>query len=293
MPVLDEGCGIGILPTLKTIDPSESAEEIAVNTSLTDQQIASYRDNGYLAVEGFLDQSELETWRQCTQEAVEERLGSSIDHLTNQQNPNAFYAQVFTQCLRLADTHSGMHDLIFDERLGKMGATLAGIDGIRIWHDQALLNPPHGNPTAWHLDNPYWSFSSRDALSMWITLDDATLSNGCLWYLPGTHRLATYENSGIDENLAGLFEVYPDWKAVEPVAAPVTAGSIVWHNGLIAHAAGANMTIRQRRAMTCAFMPDGSTFNGTRNILTDAYFSSLEVGDVLNDPKQVPLVWHN
>jgi ectoine hydroxylase-related dioxygenase (phytanoyl-CoA dioxygenase family) len=35
---------------------------------------------------------------------------------------------------------------------------------------------------------------------------------------------------------------------------------------LAAHGAGANMTRGQRRAMTCAYMPDGSTFNGVQNI---------------------------
>ena len=36
---------------------------------------------------------------------------------------------------------------MIDDRLGKMAADLAGVDGIRIWHDQALIKPPWGNPT--------------------------------------------------------------------------------------------------------------------------------------------------
>jgi hypothetical protein len=43
--------------------------------------------------------------------------------------------------------------------------------------------------------------------------------------------------------------------------------------------------------MTCAYMPDGSTFNGQQNVLPDAYFKSLKIGDVIEDPKQVPLLW--
>jgi len=264
-----------------------------MHNELTDQQIEFYRDNGFIVIENFLEPSELKEWRRCTDEAVAERLGNSIDFMTNQMDPNAFYARVFTQCLRLADTHDGMHKLIHDPRIGKLGATLAGIDGIRIWHDQALIKPPHGNLTAWHLDVPYWSFDSRNAISCWVALDDATLANGCLWYIPGSYKTARNENVGIGENLAGLFQVYPEWREIEPQSGPCPAGSIVWHNGLTAHAAGANMTIRSRRAMTCAFMPDGCTFNGKRNILPEDYFNSLEIGDVLNDEKQNTLVWHN
>jgi ectoine hydroxylase-related dioxygenase (phytanoyl-CoA dioxygenase family) len=257
---------------------------------LSDEQIAFFRDNGFLIVEGFLNAAELEYWRKTTEEAVAKRLGS--DTLNNQKDPDAFYAQVFTQALRLADIHNGMRDLVYDRRIGKMAATLVGEEGMRVWHDQALFKPPLGNPTAWHLDNPYWSFSSRHALSFWIALDDATLENGCMWYIPGSHNSATYENVGIGQNMADLFKVYPAWRQVDPVCGACPAGSVVWHNGLTAHGAGANMTRHARRAMTCAFMPDGATFNGRRNILPESYFSSLKVGDVLNNDEQNPLVWH-
>ena len=174
-----------------------------------------------------------------------------------------------------------------------MGATLADVEGIRIWHDQALIKPPHGNPTAWHLDVPYWSFDSPNAISCWMALDDATLANGCMWYLPGVHKTARYDNVGIGENLGGLFKVYPGWRTIEPQSCPCRAGSIAWHNGLTAHAAGPNMTTRPRRAMTCAFIPDGGRFNGKKNILPDDYFASLKIGNLLDDEKQNPLVWHN
>lgn len=43
--------------------------------------------------------------------------------------------------------------------------------------------------------------------------------------------------------------------------------------------------------MTCAYMPDGSTFNGQRNILTKAYFETLTVGDLLDNEDENPLIW--
>jgi phytanoyl-CoA hydroxylase len=261
-----------------------------MRSELTKQQIEYYRENGFLVIEGFMNAEELEEWRRCTGEAVEQRLRSTELH--NQGSPDNYYARVFTQCLRLADTHDGMRRLLFDPALGKVAATLAGIEGIRIWNDQALIKPPHGNPTAWHLDVPYWSFSSRDAISVWVALDDATLANGCMYYLPGSHKTARFENVGIGQNLDDLFKVYPEWREIDPVACPCPAGSAVFHNGLTAHGAGANMTRHQRRAMTCGYMPDGCTFNGTRNILPAEYFASLTIGDRLDDERQNPLIWH-
>ncbi len=264
-----------------------------MNTRLAAKQIAFYRDNGFLAIPDFLDAAELETWRRATQEAVDQRLASQYG-LSNQEPAgfgNDYYKRVFTQCLRLADTHAGLRALIYDPRIAEMIGTLAGVDGIRVWHDQALFKPPHGNPTAWHLDTPYWSFSSRDALSIWIALDDATLENGCMWYLPGGHKTARFDNSGIGPNMGDLFQIYPDWAKLEPVPVPLKAGGAAIHNGLAAHAAGPNMTPRPRRAMTCAYMPDGCTFNGQRNILPKEMFEKLKPGDPLTDPHQNPLLW--
>jgi len=260
-----------------------------MKNSLTPDQIERYRRDGFVVIEGFLDPVELNEWRRCTEEAIQVRLGETGLH--NQGSPDDYYAQVFLQALKLADVHEGMRRLMHDPCLGKLAADLAGVNGIRIWHDQALIKPPFGNPTGWHCDNPFWSFSSRDAISLWVALDDATLANGCLWYLPGTHKTATFDPVGIGKNQRELFKQYPEWMEIEPVACDCPVGSAVLHNGLTAHGAGANMTNRPRRAMTCAYMPDGSTFNGTRNVLPEEYFYSLQVGDVLDDDDVVPLIY--
>lgn len=261
-----------------------------MKTEVNAQQIEQYRAQGFLVIEGFLDAGELEHWRTITEEAIALRL-KDTGILNNQTQPDTFYAQVFTQCLRLADIHAGMAELMFDERIGRLAGTLAGVQGIRIWHDQALVKPPYGNPTAFHMDNPFWSFHSRDSISMWVALDDATLANGCLWYLPGTHRSATFQAVGIGANMRDIFKAYPEWLTIKAVAVPCSAGSAVFHNSLIGHGAGVNMTPYPRRAMTCAYMPDGSTFNGTQNVLPDDYFKSLSVGDVLNDDGINRLIW--
>jgi len=261
-----------------------------MNNDLAEEQISTYRKDGFLVIEGFLNPDELEDWRQCTEEAVKIRVEGTRE-LHNQGSSDEYYANVFKQALKLAEVHEGMHRLMHDPRLGKMAADLAGVDGIRIWHDQALIKPPFGNPTAWHLDNPYWSFSSKDSISIWVALDDATLSNGCMWYLPGTQREGKYEVVDIGSNLRDLFKLYPQWLSIDPVSCHCPAGTAVFHNGLTAHGAGANMTNRQRRAMTCAYMPDGSTFNGKRNVLPESYFTTLKVGDLLDDDTVNPLIY--
>lgn len=262
-----------------------------MNADLTSEQIDSYQQNGFIVIEDFLTPDELETWRQCVDEAVAQRDDRKLAD-GRMRAGDSYYDQVFVQRINLWTDHDGMRKLMLDPRLGKMTSELAGVDGMRIWHDQALMKQPWANPTGWHLDNPYWSYSSRDTLSIWVALDDATPANGCLYFVPGTHKTATYDNSGIGQNMGDLFSVYPQWAEMESVAAPMKAGSCSFHNGLLAHGAGANMTPGWRRAMTCGYMPDGSTFNGQQNILSEEAMARLEIGDVLEDDEQNPLLWH-
>ena len=70
------------------------------------------------------------------------------------------------------------------------------------------------------------------------------------------------------------------------------ATSSSFHKGLLAHGAGANMTPGRRRAMTCAYMPDGEIFNGQANVLPPEYVATLSEGDVLDNDEQNPLLYH-
>jgi ectoine hydroxylase-related dioxygenase (phytanoyl-CoA dioxygenase family) len=91
--------------------------------------------------------------------------------------------------------------------------------------------------------------------------------------------------------MKAIFTLYPELATLEAVAAPMKAGSASFHNGLCIHGAGANMTPRPRRAMTCAYMPEGATFNGQKNVLPDAYLATLSIGDALMNDEQNPLLW--
>jgi phytanoyl-CoA hydroxylase len=269
-------------------------------TEVTGEQRKSYAEQGFLVVPRFLDEEELGEWRAAVDHAVAERgqrrfpLAAEGEQATSGTGPGeeqSYYDRVFTQRNNLWQTDEHVRRLLLQANLGKYVADLAGVDGIRIWHDQALIKEPYANPTAFHLDVPHWSFTSADAITIWLALDDATVENGCLYYVPGSHLARKFDNVGITSRLGLLFEIYPDWAEVTPVPCPVPAGGALFHNGLTFHGAGANMTPGRRRAMTCAYMPEGAVFNGNRNVLPPGYFRSLTVGDVLDNEAQNPLVY--
>ncbi|RYG01968.1 MAG: phytanoyl-CoA dioxygenase family protein [Chitinophagaceae bacterium] len=269
-----------------------------MNTNLTAAQVEQYQADGYLLVDNFLDPGELETWRGAVTEAIDQRGGRKMpgseaktgeDDGINKETE--YFAKVFDQMLNMWQTNDRVKELMLDERLGKMVATLSGWAGTRIWHDQALVKRPWANPTSWHLDTPFWSFSDRRAMSIWVALDDATLENGCLYFIPGSHLRTNFDNPGIGKNMDAIFQTYPQLVHQKSVAVPMKAGSCSFHNGLTIHGAGPNMTNGFRRAMTCAYMPDGAQFNGIKNILSDEQVAKLKVGDLLNDDVQNPMIY--
>jgi phytanoyl-CoA hydroxylase len=270
-----------------------------VRSRPTTEERDRYEVDGFVSVGQFLSPDELAEWREVVDAALRSRgeqrfsfvTEDAQDKLTEEPQDRDYYNRVFTQRVNLWQTDEAFRALLFQDDLGQFVGEVAGVDGLRVWHDQALVKGPYANPTSFHLDVPYWSFTSPDAITIWIALDDATLENGCLYYVPGSHKAKKFDNVGIGSHIGALFDVYPEWGNVSAVPCPIEAGGALVHNGLTFHGAGANMTPRPRRAITCAYMPDGATFNGQHNVLPPDYLRTLRVGDLLDNERQNPLVY--
>ena len=267
----------------------------------TATEIETYRRDGFVAISDLLNQPETAALDAAVEAAMTSMgkvkiTGEGGTGYTDGKpwidEQDTYYANALHQRINLWRISEVVKQRMLGPELGEFTARLAGIGGVRCYHDQALYKPAWGNPTSWHLDNPIWSFTSPDAISVWIALDEATVQNGCLWYLPGSHRLVDRRNAGIDGNFGDLpRRVHPQIADIPPVSVPLPRGGAVFHNGLTAHAAGCNISNRPRRAMTCAYMPEGSVFNGNTSILPPSYVKTLNIGDVLDNEAWVPLVW--
>tara|TARA_B100001123_G_scaffold443525_2_gene589798 strand:+ start:1505 stop:2317 length:813 start_codon:yes stop_codon:yes gene_type:complete len=266
-----------------------------MRTTLTREEAGSYRRDGYLVVPDLLDPDELRIWRQAVDEAVAEMVDrdpSSRVVRHNQAN-DSYYSGVFVQCVNLWKTHESVRALVLDERLGKLATEVSGSTGVRLYHDHALTKEPWSNPTNFHVDNPMDLFHSSQATMLWIALDDATLQNGCLYFLPGSQKTCRFDESGTlgEEGIGRLIDSYPEWSEIEPQPVEVEAGSGIFISGLVAHAAGPNMTLQPRRAFALLFMPEDATFNGKQSALPDEVVARTKVGDVLADDEHLPVLY--
>ena len=118
-----------------------------MNTHVTPEQIQSYQDNGFIVIDDFLTTDELEYWREAVDEAIEERRQQKLDG-SAAGGKETFYGNVFLQMMLLSRTNEKVHGLMHDSDLARMITELAQVDGIRLWHDQALYKEPWANPTS-------------------------------------------------------------------------------------------------------------------------------------------------
>jgi len=178
-------------------------------------------------------------------------------HTNEAQDPNA----VLFHALGAWRLRAGFHDLLWHPRVTIPAMQLLG-GPVRFWHDQLFCKPAHhGGVVAWHQDYSYWTRTHPMAhLTCWIALDDATPDNGCLHYVPGSHRWDLLPITGLAGDMEAIRGVLNDeqWERFRsPVPAVVRRGEASFHHPLMVHGSFANRTPGARRAVVVNMCRDG------------------------------------
>ncbi|WP_157643872.1 phytanoyl-CoA dioxygenase family protein [Burkholderia ubonensis] len=123
--------------------------------------------------------------------------------------------------------------------------------------DHAILKPSfHGSETPWHQDEAYHSAENhgRRQIAIWMPTTTATVENGCMRYMPGSHKggVLTHRPYGGDERVHGL-ECIGSFDPSQAAYCPLEAGGIAIHDGRTLHGAGSNSTPDERLAYICIF----------------------------------------
>ena len=153
-------------------------------------------------------------------------------------------------------------DLLADDpRLWGPARSLCGAERLALFTDKLNFKRPGGAPFPWHQDSPYFAFECPHVdrlVSLQVYLDDATIENGCLWMIPGSHargRLACFEDKGTLGRLyTDVDRVLADAPRV-PIEAP--AGSVIFFHGDVVHGSQSNKSDESRRAFVLTYQPAG------------------------------------
>jgi hypothetical protein len=149
--------------------------------------------------------------------------------------------------------------LIDDPRLWEPSCGPVGSDCVSLFSDKLNFKRPGGAPFPWHQDTPYWAFECNhldQLVSVLIYLDDADRENGCLWFIPSSHKRGTLP---VHQDRGKLGRLYTDVEGLagEPRAIEAPAGSVVWFHGDLVHGSQGNRSPLSRRALVPTYQPAG------------------------------------
>lgn len=235
---------------------------------LTEQQIADYRRDGYLAVPELIDGTRVKELRAATDEFLERsRRVTRSDDLFDLDPRHTAAAPELRRIKNPADNHLLYRWMAFESAIPDIVAELIGPD-VKFHHSKLNLKGSHGGaPVDWHQDAAFYPHSNDDVLAVGLLLDDADAENGAMAVLPGSHSGPVYEHYDGDRFVGSLQA--DDVARLELGRAhllALRAGSIHIHHYRLVHGSAPNLSARPRRLLinsyraadAIPFTPDSS-----------------------------------
>ncbi|XP_078572366.1 putative alpha-ketoglutarate-dependent hypophosphite dioxygenase [Branchiostoma floridae x Branchiostoma japonicum] len=222
----------------------------------TEKWAEQFSRDGYLVVQNLIGMEEVKVYRDVYRRMVQGEIDTSLHRhdLGNQDDrklPNVenicqiMWPSTYVQNLDKGPIHA---------RAEAIARLLLGED-VAFDFDMLIYKAPQTNTcTPWHQDEAYWpDMPDKRALSCWVALDDATVDNGCMWFVPGSHLQPVRPHRPVKEGVHVLMTDH--CSEDEGSAMPIPAGSCTLHHGRTLHYTRGNSTGRERRAYIVNYRP--------------------------------------
>ena len=216
---------------------------------LNSDQISFYQNNGFIKLKNIFDSETLRFFEQSISYVVDQKSKDSIP-----LNKRDTYGKAFLQIFNLWTEDEEIKRFVFSKRLAKIATELMEVEGVRMYHDQALYKESYGGFTPWHADQYYWPLSSDKTITAWIPLHKIDPEMGPLEFSAGSQVISEGRTLAISDESEKKIENRLRVTDFEKVSEPFDLGEVSFHSGWIFHRAGPNKTNQTRKVMTVIYM---------------------------------------
>jgi ectoine hydroxylase-related dioxygenase (phytanoyl-CoA dioxygenase family) len=239
---------------------------------LKEEQVEFFNKNGFVSGIRLLDQTQVDKIKNELSEIADPKHPGHELFYEFHSNESTDPSTILFHALGAWRITEGLHDVLWNPRFLVAASQLLGNVPVRFWHDQIFWKPPkQGGVVAWHQDYSYWTRTKPIAhLTCWCGLDDSTIENGCLQYVPGSHQWGLLPKPVIAGELQGIKDFLNDEQKIQfenPQYAEVKAGEAIFHHSLTLHGSGANTSSKPRRAFVVNVFADGVLSDSDETLL--------------------------
>lgn len=250
---------------------------------LTAGQIGFYEEHSYIKLKQVLDAETIGFFNAEISMAVN-RLHTENIPLEERNT----YGKAFLQLFNLWRENSTIKKLVFSKRIARIATDLMQVNGVRLYHDQALFKEAGGGITPWHADQHYWPLSSDKTITVWMPLQQTPLEMGPLEFSAKSHTLLSGRELSISDESETKIKSQLKINDFEHVIEAFDLGEVSFHSGWIFHRAGENKTPDIRKVMTVIYMDKDMKLKQPDNKgqLNDwnTWCPGAKIGDVIDTP---------
>lgn len=205
---------------------------------LTEAQLQQFQDVGYVILEAMFAPEQMDELAEHIDRLVEAK-EAMIAEAGGAQGISRAKEIVFAE--HLAEQNDAVKAFIGQPKLVGLAVDTLG-PNVSLYWDQAVYKRPETKKDfPWHQDNGYVPIVPEQYLTLWIAVADATLENGCIWVIPGSHKQGVVKHVSTPIGQQCYFGEDPG----TPV--PLKKGSLVAFSSMLFHRSGPNVsdTIRK------------------------------------------------
>jgi hypothetical protein len=216
--------------------------------------VREFRAKGHTLVRGLATAAEVAAYRPAISETA-----LAYCRETRPLEARETYFKAFLQITNLWVHDPRVRAFVFARRFARVAAELLEVDGVRLYHDQALFKEPAGGHTPWHQDQNFWPLDSDRTITLWMPLVDVPADVGSMTFGSGSHRLGNLGDLFIsDKSHAKLEARIRELGLATETHGALAAGDATFHAGWTLHSAGPNPSADMREVMTVIYFADGT-----------------------------------